>query len=1105
MADYSKNFTKISESILSSDNEEGEAMTSQKVKGLNDEQIYNLLCRIDTGYSVTEAEKTMLSSVIHISWHRENTRLPNSIRMLTSLAVLDLSGTKVRNISALSKLTSLSKLNLNDTEVSEISALSKLTSLSTLYLSGTQVSEISALSKLTSLSELCLSGTQVSDISALSKLTSLSELDLSNTKVSDISALSKLTSLSKLDLSGTEVTDISALSKLTSLSELCLSSTEVSDISALSNLTLLSDLCLGNTQLKVTNEGYKISLSVLFKYYTSFATFSSSSGKIFMVKRYKYGTQIRDISALSKLTSLLRLDLEGTKVNDISALSNLKNLETLNLGGLEINDLDAISGLTALKQLNLQNSKTTRIPESILDLDIGFIIEEINPFPKSHDKGVFIHGLTLTDQPIEVFSQSRELLRAYYTERNRGPVNECKVIFLGDAESGKTHSIRRLLKKGEYLKDEDFDGNSTPGIETTVSKIKMKNTNIVVNYWDFDGQEIQHSMHRMFLTERTVYVVFLNARQDDQMDERARYWLENIKTFAPDAPVLVVINKIDENNHPRFNEIGITSDYSDQVKKVIRLSAKEDTPQVFLEKLQESINNTILELPTVKKEIPGTWKNLMEDIRSMPEHYLTTRQFIDKCSSCKIMDFEEIHDDLVDLFQVIGVSFCYYKDRSTADYMLLNPKWMLNALYTIVTNGKKVSENGIISHNDLFNLLKNDSINGEPIKRVIPELRYQGTEVNYILGVIRTFKLSYRLEDGSEFFPMLCDGNEKKSVADVPEDALHFIFRYKYLPTNVIHRLIVNMQGDIDYQKVWYTGAVFRNEQQNQIAYVHALGNDLHIYVYGEHEYYSLNEYLTPISNRVRRINKNMGISAKELMTYRVNDIEAEMPFDEVMGNLRNKLYTRYDSNTKSVIDYRDISRRYIDERPRFDRILQSIIKALEALQRDKTYYRNEYNSRDLENSRNHFVSAQLESAGYNCSEQLPGGFGKHEKAAGERDIVIRDILGQEILIYEGLNLAGWNKTYIDEHIAKLLKNYNPNGLRKGVLVTYLECDRDKYLGFINGYRMHMTEYAPEGFKYVGEPIDMPSNGQLLTVLGMNYEAGGLFYLVYHIIVRVAP
>ena len=981
-------------------------------------EILDLLRRIDEGYLLTEIEKQRLSNLERVSWFLSDlSELPKSLSLLTSLTSLDLSSTKVIDISALSKLTNLLSLDL--------------------------------------------SNTQVKDISALSKLTNLISLDLSNTQVKDISALVNLTSVKFLRLSDTQIKDISALSNLTNLKYLKLNDTQVKDISALSNLTTLEYLRLNDTQVK-------------------------------------------DISALSNLIELRILYLNGTQVNDISALSNLRNLGTLDLSRNEIKNLGVLSRLEHLKRLNIQDTKLILIPESLLDLDLNFINKAID-FSVQRDSGIYIHGLTLTDQPIEIFSQSKELIRAYYREGNQVPVNECKVIFLGDAESGKTHSIRRLLKNGEYLKDENFDGKSTPGIETTVSKIRLNNSNIIINYWDFGGQEIQHSMHRMFLTERTVYVVFLNARQDDQMDERARYWLENIKVFAPDAPVLVVINKIDENNHPRFNEVGITSDYRDQVKKVIRLSAKIDTPKVFLEKLQESIKNIILDMPTVKKEIPRTWKNLMEDIRSMPDHYLTTSQFIDKCSSCKIMDFKDIHDDLVDLFQVIGVSFCYYKDRSTADYMLLNPKWMLNALYTIVTNGKKVSENGIISHNDLFNLLKDDSINGEAINRVIPALRYQGAEVNYILGVIRTFKLSYRLEDESEFFPMLCDGNEKKSVADVPKDALHFIFRYKYLPTNVIHRLIVNMQGDIDYQKVWYTGAVFRNEQQNQTAYVHSLGNDLHIYVYGEHEYYSLNEYLTPISNRVRRINKNMGISVEELMTYRVNGIEAEIPFDEVMGNLRNKSYTRYDSNTKSVIDYRDISRRYIDERPRFDRILQSIIKALEALQRDKTYYRNEYNSRDLENSRNHFVSAQLESAGYNCSEQLPGGLGKNEKAAGERDIVIRDILGQEILIYEGLNLAGWDKTYIDKHIAKLLKNYNPNGLRKGVLVTYLECDRDKYLGFINGYRMHMTEYAPEGFKYVGEPIDMPSNGQLLTVLGMNYEAGGVFYLVYHIIVRVAP
>ena len=399
------------------------------------------------------------------------------------------------------------------------------------------------------LSKVGIINWSLSDLSELPKslslLTSLTSLDIRGSKVIDISVLSNLTNLISLGLSNTQVKDISALSNLTNLIDLDLSNTQVKDISALSNLTNLIDLDLSNTQVK-------------------------------------------DISALSSLTNLDYLRLNDTQVNDISALSNLRYLGVLDLSRNEIKNSGILSRLENLRRLNIQDSKLKWIPESLLDLGLNFITEAID-FSIHHDSGVYIHGLTLTDQPIEIFSQSKELIRAYYRERKKVAVNECKVIFLGDAESGKTHSIRRLLKNGEYLKDEDFDGNSTPGIETTVSKIKLNNSNIIINYWDFGGQEIQHSMHRMFLTERTVYVVFLNARQDDQMDERARYWLENIKAFAPDAPVLVVINKIDENNHPRFNEVGITSDYRDQVKRVIRLSAKKDTPKVFLEKLEESI------------------------------------------------------------------------------------------------------------------------------------------------------------------------------------------------------------------------------------------------------------------------------------------------------------------------------------------------------------------------------------------------------------------------------------------------------------------------------------------------------------------------------------
>jgi hypothetical protein len=75
---------------------------------------------------------------------------------------------------------------------------------------------------------------------------------------------------------------------------------------------------------------------------------------------------------------------------------------------------------------------------------------------------------------------------------------------------------------------------------------------------------------------------------------------------------------------------------------------------------------------------------------------------------------------------------------------------------------------------------------------------------------------------------MLCDGNEKISVDKaMSENALHYFFRYRYLPANVMHRLVVEMQRDLKEEYVWYSGAVFRNDYQKQTAYIHTKGNDL--------------------------------------------------------------------------------------------------------------------------------------------------------------------------------------------------------------------------------------------------------------------------------------
>ena len=1068
---------------------------------MTDQEVYELLIRIDVGYSPSEEEKRKLSSIESIKWTKI-TQLPKSMSMLSGLVKFVLMDSGVGDITAISGLTGLTNLDLSyNLVLRDISALSGMTGLTNLDLGHTNVSDISVISGMKGLINLDLSHTRVSDISVISGMTGLTNLDLSSTAIRNIGAISGLTELKNLDLSGCYyLSDISALSGLEGLKNLDLSRTRVINISALSGLKGLTNLDLRRTSVSDISAISKLRRLTNLDLSRTRVINISAISELKRLTNLDLGyTNVRDISVISGLKELKNLDLSYNFVlRDISVISGLKGLINLDLRRTKISDLSALSSLTNLTKLDLRNLTISSIPESLLDLELDFLFE-IEP----EGPGIYIHGLELTDQPIEIFSQDRELIRAYYREHDRVPVNECKVVFLGDAETGKTHSIKRLLKKGEKISE--LKSQSTPGIEITVKTMKLEDSDIVVNYWDFGGQEIQHSMHRMFLTERTIYVVFLNARQDHLLDEKARYWLDNICSFAQDAPVLLVINKMDQNKHPTFNEDGIRNDYGSRIKKIVKMSALRDEPETFMDELQGSINEIIRELPTVSSKVPRSWKSLMEDIRTMTEryHYLTTNQFKERCSACGVRDFNTIHDDLVDLFQIIGISFCYYKNRTIADYMLLDPKWLVNAIYTIIYNSIVAAHNGVITQDDLYDLLKEDTLNGETITRVIPNMRYESNQVNYILGVIRMFHLSYPMKDGSEFFPMLCDGNEKISVEKaMPKNALHYIFRYTYLPANVMHRLVVEMQRDLDEEYVWYSGAVFRNEYQKQTAYIHTKGNDLHIYVDALDSYYNPNEYLTPIQSIVRAINLDMNLTAKGYMTYREGDKEAEIAETLLRGNLKNGIERGYVEEIDKVIDYRDVARRFDDIRPKIKGdLLQNIIKALGLMQNEKAYYKTTENSYELEDLRNRYVSSQVQMVGYNCNDQQSGGLGEGGRRTGARDIVFRNKSGQDILIYEGLNLTGFSKNNIDNHLHKLMENYNPQGLPYGVLVSYVDCDRSRFNEITALYRVHITERVPENYICVGQPRNIPTIGQYLKCIEMDYECGGQYFTIYHILV----
>ena len=140
-----------------------------------------------------------------------------------------------------------------------------------------------------------------------------------------------------------------------------------------------------------------------------------------------------------------------------------------------------------------------------------------------------------------------------------------------------------------------------------------------------------HSMHRIFLTERTIYVVLVDASIGNQ-DERAQYWLSNIQSFAKDAPVVLVLNKLDDGLQADVNANYLHDKYKG-LKRIVKLSAKQ-YPQKrfnseFRDVLLEEINRNAKPVAKEYAEDTGCLEFIM-DFDYQPPNNLLHRLMVER-------------------------------------------------------------------------------------------------------------------------------------------------------------------------------------------------------------------------------------------------------------------------------------------------------------------------------------------------------------------------------------------------------------------------------------------------------------------------------------------
>jgi internalin A len=743
------------------------------------------------------------------------TELPAEIGDLESLSVLDLSGNQLRDLpTAIINLPNLHKLYLSNNQLRELpTEICNLKNLHELDLSDNQLRELPAeIGNLLNLHELYLSDNQLRELPAeICNLANLSSLNLDGNELRELPAkIGNLANLSLLNLNGNELRELPAeIGNLTNLSTLDLDGNELRELPAeIGNLKTLSELYLSGNQLTdlPTEICNLMSLSEL----------------------HLGENQLTDLlTAIGNLTNLSELNLGGNELRELPAeIGNLKNLSTLSLDTNKLIDLPPeIGQIISLKTLDVQNNCITSLP---LEIQLLRNLKKID-----------LRG-NLLQIPPEILGDWPELGKPqnifnYYFQLHSGtdkPLNEAKVLIVGQGNVGKTSLVKRLTKNIF-----DPDERKTEGINIQNWYITVNEQTIRLNVWDFGGQEIMHATHQFFLTKRSLYILAIDTRLGEK-ENRIEYWLKMIQSYGGNAPVIVVGNKIDQ--HPiDLDQRGLLQKYPN-IKHIAAVSCEQGEG---ITELKAAITQEIGQLDNLQDSLPQEWFEIKTRLEQMQDDYIPYSDYERLCLELQVTDPSK-QNTLIELLHRLGIVLSFRSEPRLAEMGVLNPEWVTNGVYKILNDRQLIlDDKGILDCTQL--------------QRILEPIRYPSLKQRFLVDLMQKFELCFPLEDGTNKRVLIPDLLPKEEPATGDWDnALTFQYHYPVLPSSVISRFIVRMHHLADKRTWWRNGIVLK--LSNNRALVKADQEDKRLYIWVSGPIATRRELLAAIRSQLDAIHQSI-------------------------------------------------------------------------------------------------------------------------------------------------------------------------------------------------------------------------------------------------------
>ncbi|NWZ21101.1 LRRK2 kinase, partial [Asarcornis scutulata] len=512
-------------------------------------------------------------------------------------------------------------------------------------------------------------------------------------------------------------------------SPICLKELKILNISKNSISSLAENVFMGCTKLELFNARMN-ALEIMPDLSSSITTLKLSQNNFINVPE-----------TILLLPHLRSVDLSQNKIISLPGPVHWKslNLRELLFNHNQIGILDLSEKACAwsrLEKLHLSNNKLKEIPpqigflENLTSLDVSynpdlrFFPDEMGRLSKIWD--LPLEGLHLNFDFKHVGCKARDIIRFLQQRLKKAvPYNRMKLMIVGNTGSGKTTLLQQLMK---CKRSEFCCPKATVGIDVKdwiiQGKGKMKKE-LILNVWDFGGQEEFYSTHPHFMTQRALYLAVYDLSKGQAEVDAMKPWLFNIKARASTSPVILVgthLDVSDEKQHKAcmskitrelLNKRGFPA-----IQNYHFVNATEESDSIIrLRKIiiKESLHFKIRDQPVVGQLIPDSYleleKRILLERKNVPVEFpvIDQKRLLELVQESQLQLDENELPHAIHFLNESGV-LLHFQDPALQlrDLYFVDPKWLCKIMAQILTvkmEGFSKYPKGIVKRSDVEKFL----------------------------------------------------------------------------------------------------------------------------------------------------------------------------------------------------------------------------------------------------------------------------------------------------------------------------------------------------------------------------------------------------------------